>query len=94
MLDGPSFGLTFFLLLTSTVLDVPLPDEVVASAEIDDRGRIGPVDAIAEKIAGIIAIAPSVRRVLVAADQRDEALQAVRGRLDDRRCRRCGRGVA
>ena len=82
VLDGPSFGLTFFLLLTSVVLDVPLPDEVVASAEIDERGRIGPVDAIAEKIAGIMAIAPSVRRVLVAADQRDGATGPSRGHLD------------
>lgn len=82
VLDGPSFGLTFFLLLTSIVLDQPLPDDVVASAVIDDRGHIGPVDAIAEKIAGIIAMAPSIRSVLVAADQRDEAVQAARHQLE------------
>jgi hypothetical protein len=82
VLDGPSFGLTFFLLLTSVVLDVPLPDDFVASAQVDERGRIGPVEAIAEKIGGIVARAPTIRRILVAADQQDEAIVAARGALD------------
>lgn len=82
VLDGPSFGLTFLLLLTAAALDVALPDDIVASAQIDDRGRIGAVDAIADKIAGIVAITPGIRRVLVAAEQRSEGVYAAVGQIE------------
>lgn len=76
VLDGPSFGLTFFLLLASVVLEEPMPEDTAASAALDERGRLHPVDALDRKIAGLVAMAPSIRRIVVAAAQHDEARAA------------------
>jgi hypothetical protein len=73
VLDGPSFGLAFFLLLASRVLDLPLPDDVIAIAGVDERGHVLPVDAVQAKTAGLAALAPSIRRVIVCVDQVSDA---------------------
>lgn len=80
--DGPSFGLAFFLVLASSVLDCPVPGDVIASAGIDAFGRLSPVDALARKIDGIVELAPSVCRIMVAADQARQATDLARGRLE------------
>jgi hypothetical protein len=79
--DGPSFGLSFFLLLASAVLDCPVPGDVIATASIDALGVLGRVDALPLKIAGILDLAPAVTRLVVSADQHDEALALAHGRL-------------
>ena len=73
LIDGPSFGLAFCLSLASTVLDCPLPGDLVASATVDAAGIVGPVGGLDRKIAGLRRLAPQVTRILVATSQRDEA---------------------
>lgn len=80
--DGPSFGLAFFLVLASSVLECPVPGDVLASAGIDAFGRLSAVDGLAQKIDGILELTPSVTRVVVAADQAQRASELARGRLD------------
>jgi hypothetical protein len=76
LLDGPSFGLAFFLLLASRVLDLALPDDVLAAAGIDEQGQLSPVDDVSARLAGLSVVAPSIRRVLVSADQVEAARAA------------------
>lgn len=82
VVDGPSFGLAFFLQLASVVLDCPVPTHLVASASIDAYGRLGAVGSIADKVAGLRALAPRVRLLLVAADQAEAARRAGGTRLE------------
>lgn len=82
LVDGPSFGLAFFLLLASSVLECPVPGDVVASAGIDAFGRLSAVDALPQKIAGVLDLAPAVTRLVVSADQAQRAEDAARGRLE------------
>lgn len=72
-IDGPSFGLAFGLALASRVLGCAVPGDVLATATLDATGRIGGVGGLPQKLGGLGRLAPSVRRVLVAADQQDEA---------------------
>jgi hypothetical protein len=72
-IDGPSFGLAFCLGLASSVLDCPLPGDIVASATVDAAGNVGPVGGLARKVAGLVRMAPQVTRLVVAAAQRSEA---------------------
>jgi hypothetical protein len=81
LLDGPSFGLPFLLALASLVLDEPLPADVAASAALGVTGRIEGAGAIAEKIEAFVALAPRVRRVLVAPVNEAEARGASAGAL-------------
>ena len=81
-IDGPSFGLAFCLSLASTVLDCPLPGDLVASAAVDAAGNVGPVGGLAVKVAGLIRMAPHVRRLVVAASQQAEAQAQAGDRLD------------
>jgi hypothetical protein len=78
LLDGPSFGLSFVLVLASRVFQRPLPEDVVASGEIDASGRVHRVDGITEKVR-VIRLAPRIRRLLVAKDNADEARWAAEG---------------
>jgi hypothetical protein len=73
LVRGPSFGLAFLLILASRVFRVRLPGDLVASAAITEDGRIEPVDGLQLKIEAVIARMPRVRRLLVAADQQDDA---------------------
>lgn len=82
VVDGPSFGLAFFLLLASSALDCAVPGDVIASAAIDAYGRLSAVDGLRQKVDGICALAPGVTRLVVAADQAQEAVRHARGRLD------------
>lgn len=82
LLDGPSFGLCFVLALASHLAECAVPSDVVASAGVDERGVLRPVEALELKIEGVVKLAPGVRRVLVAADQADEAECAAAGRLE------------
>lgn len=82
VVDGPSFGLAFFLLLASSVLDSAVPGDVIASAAIDAYGRLHGVDGLRQKVDGICALAPGVSRLVVAADQAQRAAEHARGRLD------------
>jgi len=82
VLDGPSFGLSFALAVASQVLGQPVHEDVIASACIDDDGRLRPVDGIDEKLRGVRELAPGLRRFLVAADQfSQDSLKAMNHRL-------------
>ncbi len=82
IVDGPSIGLAFFILLASRVLDVRVPSDVVATASLDAFGAVGPVDGLETKIDTVLAVAPRVRRLVVAAAQADEARSIACGRLE------------
>lgn len=68
-IDGPSFGLAFVLALASRVLGCEMPGDVIATATLDAAGRVGAVGGLSQKLRGLARMAPSVRRVLVAAEQ-------------------------
>lgn len=68
-LDGASFGLAFVLGHWSRLTGVPVAPDLAASATVDEDGRLGRVEGLAEKLAALRAWAPAVRRVVVAADQ-------------------------
>jgi hypothetical protein len=68
-IDGRSFGLSFLLALGSEALDIPLPVNVVASAELEANGRLLPVASLESKLEAVAEIAPKVTLVLVAKDQ-------------------------
>jgi hypothetical protein len=78
LLDGPSFGLSFLLALTSLVLDEPLPEDLVASAQLLPGGQLGEVGGLPEKIEIVAREAPTVRRLLVCARQERAARAASR----------------
>lgn len=82
IVDGPSIGLAFFLLLASRVLDVRVPPDVVATASLDAFGAVGPVDGLETKIDTLLAVAPRVRRLVVAVAQVEEARSLAGGRLE------------
>ena len=73
VLEGATFGLTFFLLLASRVINQALPGDVLAAAGIDEQGRTLPVEGLGSRLSGLTAMAPSIRRVLVCASQAAEA---------------------
>lgn len=76
IVQGPSFGLAFFLLQASRVFRTPLPADLVASAAITDDGRIEPVEGLSTKLGVARASFPGLRRVLVAASQVEDARAA------------------
>jgi hypothetical protein len=81
-IDGPSFGLTFGLVLSSRVFGLPLPADLAASAALDANGRVQSVDGLAQKIAGLLALAPRITRLIVAEAQREDAKEAAGDTLD------------
>jgi hypothetical protein len=44
MIEGPSFGLSFALLLASRLLDTPVPEDIIASAAVNADGEVRPVN--------------------------------------------------
>src|SRR5262249_40441341 len=56
--------------------------DIVASAAINENGGVEPVDGLQLKIEATVARMPQVRRVLVAADQEQEARVWAAGGLD------------
>jgi len=73
--EGASFGLAMLLTVASVHLDEAVPADVLALATLDSAGRAGLVQHLDEKLALVRGAALGVRRVLVAAAQRDEALR-------------------
>ncbi len=69
VVDGPSFGLGFLLVLASKLMNHPVSGAVIASAAIDPSGRLGPVAGVEWKLRVISAWAPGVTTVLVAREQ-------------------------
>lgn len=72
-LEGPSFGLSFLLGLASAVLGVPLPEDLAATAALRECGRLAGVAGLAHKLRALTEICPRVTRVLVAAENKEEA---------------------
>ncbi len=68
-IDGPSAGLAFFLLLAARLLGVPPGSDVLATATVDAWGGVGPVEGLETKVAVVRALAPRVRRLVVAESQ-------------------------
>jgi hypothetical protein len=81
-IDGPSFGLAFALALASRVLGCALPGDVIATAAMDATGRVGRVGGLEQKLRGLGRLAPSVRWVLVAAEQVAEARRHAAAHLE------------
>lgn len=82
VIEGPSLGLAFFLHLVARVSRVPVVADAVASASIDETGRLGPVTGLPLKIDAVARTAPRIRRFLVCAEQEAEAREAAEGRLE------------
>lgn len=81
LLEGDSFGLSFALAQASTLLEQPLPPDVVASAALGPNGVLRAVTGLSIKALSLVDVAPRIRRILVAASQPDrEAVQALLGR--------------
>lgn len=81
-LDGRSLGLAFALAMASRHVLVPLPGDFVATAQLDEHGRLGTVDGLDAKIRVIGCCAPGVRRLIVAREQVEQARAIVaRGRF-------------
>lgn len=78
--DGPSFGLSFFLSNVSLCCSARIRRSVAATATVDPVGRVGKVDdrTLADKLAAIADLAPWVTTVFVAAQQQELALGIVR----------------
>ncbi len=76
-LKDRSCGFAFGLALASSVCKVTPPDDVAAIATLDERGALGRVGNIAERLRIVDALALSVTRVVVATSQRDEAQAAL-----------------
>lgn len=80
--EGTSLGLACFLALTARVSGLPLLADAVASATIDEFGRLGPVAGLQSKVDTVVECAPRIRRFLVCAEQKDEALACAGGRIE------------
>lgn len=76
-LDGFSYGLSMLLAAASLAMDVPLPTDLVASAQLGEGGAIERVQALDHKIPLVMSSALGVRRMLVAKVQEVEAREEV-----------------
>lgn len=75
--EGDSLGVSAALAWLSRATGVPVPAHFAASAELARDGTLLPVRFLASKLAALAKAAPSVRRVIVAADQRlDDVIDA------------------
>lgn len=72
-LEGPSFGLSMLLALSSRLMDRPVPARFAASAVVRRDGSLGPVGGLDRKLALLSEGALGVDTVLVAAEQLAEA---------------------
>lgn len=72
LVQGPSFGLAFFLILASRTFGVPLPGDLIAFAAVNEDGRVGPVDGLELKLEAVSERMPGVQRVLISAEQEGE----------------------
>lgn len=76
-LDGTSFGLSMCLAYASLVLGLPVPPDMVASAEVDASGAVTGVGGLKAKIGAIAHGALGIRRLLVAKAQEAQATALV-----------------
>ena len=74
-LEGTSFGGSFLLAMASLLLGIPADERTIASVVIDAVGNAGPVNGLRTKVRGLLALAPSIRVMLVHHDQVPEAEQ-------------------
>lgn len=81
VVDGGSLGLAAALAIVSDLGEVPVPSDVLAAATIDSAGKLGTVEELRTKLRVVREWAPGLRRLLVAPEQREEALRLV-GELD------------
>jgi hypothetical protein len=79
VLEGPSFGLSLLLALSSRLTDRPVPARFAASAEVRRDGSLAPVGGLDRKLALLSEGALGVDTVLVAAGQLAEARRLLDG---------------
>ncbi len=75
--DGESFGLAFLLAMASRLLGSAVPADLIATGGVSPDGRVTPVGGVALKCRTVEARAPRIRRILVPAEQEEEARAAV-----------------
>jgi hypothetical protein len=85
VLTGRSFGLAFLLACVSRVFKISIPDDVAASAEVDNEGRVTGVGGLSAKMHALRETLPRVTRLLIAVDQVHEVQH-----LSDRQLRIVG----
>ncbi len=74
VVDGPSAGLAFFVVLMSVLTDTPIPQDVAFTGELSIRGDIKAVGGIPEKLNGArhagvrVLYVPSENRLEIAKD--------------------------
>lgn len=78
VLDGPSFGLSLCLAHASLLLDVPVPADVAASAEIHADGSVVEVGGLESKVRLVARGGLGVTRLLVAQIQAGQAERCAR----------------
>lgn len=97
-LEGRSFGLAFALAIASRLINIPVPADLVASADLDERGSLGRVEGLEAKLEVVASLALHVRRFIVAHEQHEEALEIVQRRgwdhLEIRSYKRLGEALA
>lgn len=69
VLEGPSFGLGFALMLASRLLRQPLPADLSASVSLRRNGDLSPVEGLELKLLALTRLAPGVRRVFLHSNQ-------------------------
>jgi hypothetical protein len=88
--DGGSAALSAILARVSELLQHPLPIDWVYSATVSDKGRLGPVNALASKIQGALNMCPHVRHIVVGCITDHEFAQlqeTFQSRITIHRCR-------
>lgn len=93
LLDGRSLGLSFCIAIASSVLDRPASGDVAASAAITPDGQIEVVDGLEAKLECLAEQARSVRRVLVADEQLEEAWRVAPSHITPIGVRRVGEAL-
>jgi tetratricopeptide (TPR) repeat protein len=77
-LDGASYGLSMLLAVASLLMDMPLPADLVASATVDSKGVLGPVDGLEDKVFILVGSGLGLKRLLVEHSQVEQAQAAVK----------------
>ena len=78
VLTGDSFGGALWVATASFAMDVPARDDTAVLAACDGDGRLSRVDGLDLKLEAIVDGALAVTRVVVAPEQVNEALEALR----------------
>lgn len=70
---GDSLGVALLLAQASLLAETPLPADIAATATLDPSGQLGPVGGLEAKFRALLRLAPRVRRLIVAHQQRIDA---------------------